>query len=253
MSFKVLILCGVSLPVLANFYDNHAEGWFWYHDPVIQEEEEASKEVLQKKSKEKPKTALDHLNAYKQNLELKKAQALMNPTDDTVQAYMMAQKEMSDKANYFSQVWQKVVLTNPDLNPEIKNPTAQFLRHIKNDEKALTKKQVLSGLSQSYGLFLFVRDHCPYCKVFAPVVKAFSDRYGFSVMVVYTGNQVDPEISALFEDIQANNGMTQAFGIESAPALMAFDAASQDLIPVSYGATSLDVLEQNLMILAGKR
>jgi hypothetical protein len=64
---------------------------------------------------------------------------------------------------------------------------------------------------------------------------------------------VDPEIGNMFEDVQANNGMAQAFGVDQAPALMAFDASAQDLIPVSYGATSLDTLETNLMTLSEKK
>ena len=252
MNFKVLVLFGVSFPVFANFYDEHAEGWFWYQDPVVQEEEKEEKEKTNT-SPQVPKTALDHLNSYKKNLELKKAEALMNPTYDKVQAYMVAQKDMSDRADHFSKVWQEVVLTRPTLNPEIKNPTSQFVRQVKNDEEARRKKEVLSALSKSYGLFLFVSENCPYCKAFAPVVKEFANRYGFSVMVVYTGNQVAPEIGALFEEIQANNGMAQAFGVDQAPALMAFDASAQDLIPVSYGATSLDTLEQNLITLAGRK
>jgi hypothetical protein len=63
---------------------------------------------------------------------------------------------------------------------------------------------------------------------------------------------VDPEISNLFEDIKSNNGMAEAFGIDQAPALMAYDAKNQDLIPITFGATSLDILQNNFISLIQK-
>lgn len=234
----------------ASFYKDHEKGWFWYQDPEVLKDQEIK--ANKPSPLEKPLSAKEKLQNYKENLENKKAIALMDPSQINIKNYMVAQKNMSDRAMYFSEQWQQVVLTNPDLNPEIKNPTSQYLRHIKNDEKTDLETKILKEAAQDYGLFLFVSKDCPYCKAFAPVVQMFSQKYGFKVLVVSLQGVVDPGISNLFEDIKSNNGMAEAFGIDQAPALMAYDAKNQDLIPITFGATSLDILQNNFISLIQK-
>lgn len=80
-------------------------------------------------------------------------------------------------------------------------------------------------------------------------MKAFADRYGFNVKVVSIQGRVNEDISDHFPDVVMNNGMAEAFGIEQAPALMAYDAQNQNVVPVTYGATSMDVLKNNFVTL----
>ena len=68
-------------------------------------------------------------------------------------------------------------------------------------------------------------------------------------MVIQTQGLVDSDIEQIFPKVLKNNGMVEAFGIEGTPALMAYSAKDDDLIPVSFGATTLDVLESNMMAL----
>jgi len=173
----------------------------------------------------------------------------MSPTYNHVKDYMAAQKDMSDRASLFSEQWQRVVLTTPTLNPEVQNPTAQVMRHVKNDEERTARQVVLAGMAKTYGLFLFVSNNCAYCKAFAPVVKTFAEAHGFEVIVISLQGSVDADIEALFPTIWKNNDMAETFGIQSAPALMAYSAKDDDLIPITYGATSLDTLETNVMAL----
>lgn len=242
--------------VEGSFYEDKARGWFWYEDPeveddvqeVTQTQKDQKEEFVQTEVPTAPNYA-EQLQKYKKILEDKKAKALMSPTYTHVKDYMTAQKDMSDRASLFSDQWQRVVLTTPALNPEVKNPTSHYISHVKKDEEKAARMAALSSMAKTYGLFLFVSNNCAYCKAFAPVVKSFAHKYGFEVIVISLQGSVDAEIEALFPTIWKNNGMAENFGIQSAPALMAYSAKDDDLIPISYGATSLDTLETNVMAL----
>ena len=251
ISYLSLVFLFFSIQGLeAGFYEDKARGWFWYEDPFLEEEDdvkEIKKENLLPESLPAEPNYGKQLQQYKKSLEDKKAKALMSPTYSHVKDYMVAQKDMSDRASVFSEQWQRVVLTNPSLNPEVKNPTSQVMRHVKNDEERTHKEELLSNVSKRYGLFLFVSSNCAYCKAFAPIVNVFSKKYGFEVMVIQTRGLVDSDIEQIFPKVLKNNGMVEAFGIEGTPALMAYSAQDDDLIPVSFGATTLDVLESNMM------
>jgi conjugal transfer pilus assembly protein TraF len=244
--------------VEASFYQDKARGWFWYEDAFLEEEDDVQ-EVTQTQKEKKEESVqtqmpttpnyVEQLQKYKKTLEDKKAKALMSPTYSHVKEYMTAQKDMSDRASFFSEQWKRVVLTTPALNPEIDNPTSHYISHVKKDEERMARQAVLASMGKTYGLFLFVSNNCSYCKAFAPVVNAFAKKYGFEVIVISLQGLVDADIEALFPTIWNNNGIAETFGIQQAPALMAYSKHDDDLIPITYGATSLDTLETNLMAL----
>ena len=241
-----------------SFYQDKARGWFWYEDPEVDTDDDVTnvldtKDVQLESSAQQDKPTApnytEQLQKYKKQLEDKKAKALMSPTYNHVKDYMTAQKDMSDRASLFSEQWQRVVLTTPALNPEIDNPTSHYISHVKKDEERKSRQTKLASMAKTYGLFLFVSNNCAYCKAFAPIVKSFAHKYGFEVIVISLQGSVNADIEALFPTIWKNNGMAENFGIQSAPALMAYSAKDDDLIPITYGATSLDTLETNVMAL----
>jgi len=238
----------IAAPIQARpFYSEHAQGWFWYHDPAPLPS--PSKELDDKSNIAIPKyaQATQALEAYKKDLSDKKNLALMNPTYENVSAYMQAQKEMIAKAEHFSNLWQKVVLTTPELNYERVYPTAQYARHAQEDMEHQQREARIKALSQTHGLFYFFKQSCQYCQTFAPIVRAFSEKYGWSVMAI----SLDGGSSTHFETVVPDNGIAAFLNIQAVPALVAFNAVTQEMIPISYALVSLDQLEQNLMTLIG--
>lgn len=248
----VFLFCALQ-GVEASFYEDKARGWFWYEDPFLEAEEDdvrtIKKENLLPESLPVEPNYGEQLQRYKKSLEDKKAKALMSPTYSHVKDYMIAQKDMSDRASFFSEQWKRVVLTTPALNPEIDNPTSHYISHVKKDEERMARQAELASMAKTYGLFLFVSHNCAYCKAFAPVVKKFAEAHGFEVIVISLQGSVDADIEALFPTIWNNNGIAETFGIQQAPALMAYSKNDDDLIPITYGATSLDTLATNALAL----
>ena len=238
-----------------DFYQKHAEGWFWYQDPPVIGDEDDEKV----KKADMPKTehaqtlvtatekAHQQMNHFKKRLEDLKVIAMINPTPANVEAYMRRQHAMITRAETFSKTWQQVVLTHPDLNPEVHNPTAQFAKPIVYDGQENRKKQMIADLSKTHGLIYFFKGNCPYCTGFAPIVQLFAKKYNWQVMAV----SMDGSSSDVFPEARPDNGIGATLNLKSVPALMAFNAETQDVIPISYAMTSLDQLEQNVMTLVG--
>jgi conjugal transfer pilus assembly protein TraF len=233
----------------SHFYERHAEGWFWYEPGTWNQEPGIRKEeTAEDKPRSLAEKASETLAAYKKNLEQKLHLALMSPTSQNVQQYMQAQKEMMERSEQFSKRWQQVVLMNPDLNQEVKFPTAQYARHVYDDQIRQKTEQTIQRFSKTFGLFYFFSGDCPYCHEFAPIIKMFAEKYQWEVMAIsMDGSSID-----LFENTQKDNGIAAALGVQSVPTLMAYNATTQELVPLSYAPTSLDQLEANIMVLVGE-
>ena len=238
-----------------DFYQRHAEGWFWYQDPPVIGEETEEKvkkdEHTKTKSGEAPlnlaQKAHQQMNHFKKRLEDLKVIALVNPIPANVEAYMRIQKEMMERSEQFSKTWQRVVLTNADLNPEVVSPTAQFAKPIVYEGQENQKKQMIVDLSKTHGLIYFFKGNCPYCTGFAPIVQLFAKKYNWQVMAI----ALDGSSSDVFPEARPDNGIGATLNLKSVPALMAFNAETNDVIPISYAMTSLDQLENNVMALVG--
>lgn len=240
----------LAVSLSAPFYDQHASGWFWYEDPPMAQEEPKTSNAQEAEKPEvssKYVLAKKSLEAFKKDLEDKKTLAIVNPTLDNVRDYMIQQKQMVYRSSKFQEAWQKVVLTTPELNYEREYPTAQYARHVQEDQDRQQRESKIKNLSQEFGLFYFFSSNCKYCQGFSPIVKAFSAKYGWDIMAI----SLDGGTSEYFEQVQRDNGMASALQIKAIPALVAFNAATGEMIPISYAMTSLDQLEQNIMTLVG--
>ena len=96
---------------------------------------------------------------------------------------------------------------------------------------------MIKGLSETFGLFFFFSDDCPYCHQFAPIVKRFAETYAWEVIAIRVDAGASgtsaPGTSALgtdssgggslpeFPDAQADHGLFEAWGIQALPALFA--------------------------------
>lgn len=230
------------------FFDRHAEGWFWYHDPeIVEEEKDAEKKDTSSPASKVP-DATKKIMAEKKEMEKVLHQALVQPTEQNVQNYMVKQQEMVKRSKMFSKTWERVVLMNPELNHEREFPTAQYARQRQDKDRETQKVEHIKSLSKQFGLFYFFQANCSYCEGFSPIVKMFSEKYQWDVLAV----SLDGSKHQLFQTVP-NTGMAEALDIRGVPALIAFNPHTNELIPISFAMMSLDRLEDNIMALTGDR
>jgi conjugal transfer pilus assembly protein TraF len=138
----------ISPNLYAAFFDNHAEGWHWYQDPILEKQiEEVSQLDLTK-----PMTDSDTIKAYQKELEAKVHKALLQPTHKNVQAYQEMQKDLTDRSQKFSETWMQVVFQNPHLDHTLVSPVNQKGRHIYLDQEKQHIKETILDLKDQYGM-----------------------------------------------------------------------------------------------------
>ena len=238
----------------ATFYQDHSHGWHWYEQQFAEEEQksdaEAKEQALETIDKlAKRKSPKEIVALYREELENLMADAFMHPTPQTIKAYQEMQKDMMDRSENFSKGWMQNVFLNPELDNTIKSPVNQKARHIKLDLQSKQVKQTIANLASEYGLFFFFSGACEYCHEFAPIVKRFSEQYGWQVLAI----SLDGGKLEAFPNSQPDNGLFTQWNVEVMPALYAVNPSTGHVIPIALGMTSIDQMETRIMSLAGQR
>ena len=237
----------------SQYYQNHEKGWHWYEPHAVEEKTEPSAVEAAPKEPAKRKSPKEIVASYREELENRLADAWMHPTPHKIKAYQEMQKDMMDRSKNFSEGWMQNVFLNPDLDNTIANPVNQRARHVQLDLQKKQVKETIHGLSAEYGLFFFFSGACEYCHQFAPIVKQFSDQYGWAVLPIsLDGGQLE-----VFPNAQPDNGLFdqwQQGGSQGRvmPALFAVNPNTGHVIPIALGMTSIDQMEIRIMSIVGK-
>lgn len=261
-----MVFCFLPHKTQASFLTKHAEGWHWYEDRNQAQEAEEDPELgeepspenhprSKQKSKQREETKEEELpwhsqqlKALQKEIQTSRDRAVMEPTYGNVKDYQRLQKAMMEHADRFSKMWLKVLYTSPELDTTLENPTAQSARHVYLDQERLILEQKVKTLSKEYGLFFFFKKGCPYCHHFAPIVKQFSERFGWKVLAISLDGGTVPE----FPEATNDNGAANALGIQTVPALMAVNPKTGDVLPLSFGMTTQDQILERIKVLTQK-
>lgn len=241
-SFSLEVQQEVKAPVSPSFFERKAEGWHWYQDsdqcPVLSNQ----KKKVQKESAQTPTQAIE---TQRKALETKLHAAIVEPTQENLMAYITAQKALMDQSQRFSEMWKQVVMTTPSLDETLQHPVDQNALHIYYAQQREALAKSIKKLASEYGLFFFFRKNCAYCHHFAPVVKRFSQKYGWSVLAISLDGGTLPE----FPNAKQDNGIATRLQIAHVPALIALHPKSGQVIPLAYGMISESEIEQRVQIL----
>lgn len=183
-------------------------------------------EMLQKKYTEALNTSIlkpTYKNIYKERL--------------LSMLYMDLAEKYQDNAKF-------VINHEPALNYILRHPVDHAARRSHDDAIDDNRARRLKSLSKNHGLFFFFASHCPHCHAFAPTLKRFANRYGFSIVPISLDGGALPE----FPNFKTNNGQAQMLGIKSLPAVFAVDPRNDQVKPilVSYGNVSVAELAEKL-------
>lgn len=221
-----------------SFFDSSARGWHWYEKepkevPSIQLEKS---QVIQD-----PNLRMEQLQQeVKKSLNL----AILEPNNKNIINYIKLQEKLMNQSERFSQNWQKVLFTHPELDYSIKHPVNQSALHIYHAENQKNNEEKIKAMAKEYGLIFFYKGGCNYCKEFVPVVKDFAQRFNWEVLgITLDGIKLDGIRS------QFDNGISKSLGITVVPSLIAIHPSTKEQIPVAYGFISQQEMEKRIMLL----
>ena len=94
-------------------------------------------------------------------------------------------------------------------------------------------------------MFFFFKNNCPYCEAFSPIVKQFSEKYGWDVLAVSEFG----EKHALFPRSVQDNGLAENWGVNTYPSLFAVNPNTGHVVPVAIGMISIQEMEERIISL----
>jgi len=220
--------------------EQHEQGWHWYQDPnkIIKKPIDPAKPS----TKSPTLDPLEEVNLYKENLARLHAEAIMRPTLDNVHAYLKAQVAATERASYFSVVWNEVLRRHPDLDYNVKFPAAQYARHIYLDQEKDQLDQLMKQFSQKYGLMMFIKHNCRFCHAMVPIVARVAEEYGIHVTYVSLDGRFIDNLPNQVKD----NGIATKMQITQVPAVIAVEPKRDQWFPIVVGAVSEIELKEHI-------
>lgn len=195
-------------------------------------------------------SATSQLDAVTATLRELKAKAILEPTPANVTAYIRFQREQLDRASLFSDVWQRAIWQDPDLDYTLQRPVSTLGKRQWQDARTSERDTVMAQLSQRYGLFYFFAQSCGACEVMSPIVQGVASTWAITVRAIST----DGGPSRHFPNYTVETNQRTRMGLEPkvTPAVVLWDAAKGRAIPVGYGVMSADELQDRIYLLTSK-
>ena len=226
-------------------------GWHFYCDPAAPSNPASRGSMESEPAPPEPAAsgpqAIAEIERMRQALEESRAVAILEPTPDNVAAYLYVQQESLQRAATFSDVFRRVVWSTPELDYTQTRPAGALSKQLWSDERRSAQENALAALGERYGLIYLGDAGCAGCRVFGPLLRAFSLRHGLDVLAVsLTGEALEGWPEAV-----PDNGRAAELGLQGAPvpAVVLFDTETGQVLPVSFGVVAEDQLAERIYVL----
>lgn len=216
--------------------------WFYCTRPKPPERQEP--QPLEQQS------ATSRLDAITAELRELKAKAILEPSPENVTAYIRFQRRQLDQASLFSDVWQRAVWQEPELDYTLQRPVSTLGKRAWQDNRKAERDSVMAHLSERYGLFYFFAQSCGACEVMSPIVQGVAQTWHITVRAIST----DGGPSRHFPKYTVETNQRQRMGLDPGvtPAVVLWDSAANRAVPIGYGVMSADELQDRIYLLTTK-
>ena len=194
-----------------------------------------------------PHSSTARIEAMRRELEEARAAAILDPSTANVTAYLRLQQETLQRAAAFSDAFRRTVWATPELDYTLRRPVGALAKQVWSDERRQARDAALASLGERYGLIYLGHAGCAGCKVFGPLLRAFSLRHGLDVLAVsLTGEALEGWPEAV-----PDNGRAARLGLGGAPvpAVVLFDTETKAVLPVGFGVMAEDEMAERIFAL----
>lgn len=229
----------------ASWYTKDQSGWLWYkHTPKKSVLKPQLKKDENKKGKESPSLNYrEQAKKVRENFEEVQAKAVLNPTIENVTAFQKAQNTVLNQAEVFQKMLMLAAMLENGKEALLASPDG---RKIYQERQLQDLDFDIKNMSKQFGLFFLVKEECPYCHQFAPVIKGFLDKYPFDIKVISKkglplGNGLPRAVP--------DNGTIDKLNPEGIfPLLLLVNPHTREVIPVARGLINEEQLNENFRV-----
>jgi len=155
----------------------------------------------------------------------------------------MLEEIMWKRALALDSAYREAKFMYPELFDKLKDPTnvhaVKFKRKLEQ-ESIESKIKIFAG---EFDLVLFSKGSCPYCKEFAPILKRFSQDYGFRIEEV----SMDSEMTGLFEGKIMPN-LALKLGITATPTVVSISKDGKHAFEMIRGYVTTSELQEYALL-----
>ena len=194
-----------------------------------------------------PPSARERILAMRHELEEARATAILDPSPTHVTAYLRLQQAALQRSAAFSDSFRRTVWATPALDYTLRRPVGALAKQLWSDERRANRDEALARLGERYGLIYLGDPACAACRVFGPLLRAFALRHGLDVLAIsMSGEALEGWPEAVPDD-----GRAERLGLAGSPlpAVVLFDATTQQVLPVGFGVLAEDQLAERIFAL----
>lgn len=249
LSLSLLLLVNSVVNSYGASRTRNLEGYNWYSEKSFQQNDK----LKQKKSRQAASLPEnleqnEELPEYEKNIrnlqdkhEKAHRRALDNPTSENILAELKLEKEMLRKSQIYGERRVAIAMLDSKFHDmrSHSNPLHKRVQEQIDDKENAEK---LGKLSQEWGLILQVKEGCPHCHAFAPIVSEFAQEYGFQLLAASKGGN-----DFLGMEGVADNGQMLIFNpTRETPMLYLVKGDGKEVWPISRGINSAEQIIINI-------
>jgi len=242
-----VLLIAFSHPILAtSFYDDKARGWFWYEENEVEPEVEEIAPVpvpVPVPITAQILTPSEQLKAQGVALENLMATAILTPTPENYVNYLALSKEIQEQSQNFGRGFSQAIALNPTYDYSLESPNNTQAIVANNEQNNKENNATIATMANETALLFFFRSDCPYCHRFAPIVKKFSEFFGFTVIPISLDNKGLPEYPYPKENLQ----LVHQLEIKVVPAVALMKPSTNELAIVGFGYSGWTTLVKKVL------
>lgn len=215
--------------------------WFYCEKPKVDE----SKKVA---PQEQSMSASDKVKAITRRLDELRDRAILEPTTENVVSYIAYQNAQSDRASKFADVWERSLISNPELDYNLQRPVSTLGKQVWTEERKATLDRTMSQLKDRYGVFFFYSGQdCASCDIQAPIIASLRDNYGLTVKGITSDGFAHP----LFPNSLPDQGQREGMGLPGNinPTFALYDTLAKRSILIGSGILSSDEIVNRIFLL----
>lgn len=165
---------------------------------------------------------------------------------EDMRTFLVLQDYWMKESSRFSQLFQKALVYYPQFDYSVTHPTSSLGTKWLDESRENKRSQVIHALSQTHGILFFYRGENAFDSKQIPIIRDFCTRFGLPLIPVSVDGVVSPELI----NSRRDNGQANRLGVRYFPAILLVEPNKQETVPVAYGLTTQDVLENRLFQVA---
>lgn len=230
------------------FFEDRERGWYWNEVEPEPVEEKEEKPTPQSSTNVKILSPREQLKQQGEQWEDALASAILYPSQENYQNYLAMTAQIQQQSQYFAAGVKQTTIQNPQFDYTLTSPNNPQAIIAKNEQREKQNVQVLNAVSQDSGFIFFFRSDCPFCHKFAPVLKKFSEHFGFTIIPVSLDGGGIPD----FPYPKQNYDLGRKLNVSVVPALFLVQPETNKVATVGYGYSDWSELVSRVMVAAGK-